>query len=58
MFLQGASSEPPEEYLNYLLCSKFGWTYNELMNQPAEFVRKMIIIMNTEEKTRKWLTLK
>jgi hypothetical protein len=51
-------SEPPEEYLNYLLCSKFGWTYDELQKQPASFVSEMLIIMNAEKKINKWQTSK
>jgi hypothetical protein len=55
MFLQGVKSSPPEEYLNYLLCVKFGWDYEQLMKQPANFIRNMLLIMSTEEKIKRWL---
>lgn len=51
-FLQGSSSRAPEEYLNFLLCEKFGWTFDELASQPEEFVETMIVVMNMVNKMR------
>lgn len=51
-FLQGSSSRAPEEYLNFLLCEKFGWTFDELAAQPEEFISSMLLVMNTINKVR------
>lgn len=50
MFFQGSSTEAPIDYVNYVLCKTFGWTYNELMKQPADFVEKMLNIIKIENK--------
>jgi len=51
-FFQGASTEIPKEVVMYRLCEKFGWTYKEIMNQPSDFIDKMITIMSIENKLK------
>jgi hypothetical protein len=34
----------------YKLCEKFGWTYNDIMNQPKDFIEKIVTIMSIENK--------
>ena len=51
LFLQGVESEPPDEYINYLLCEKFGI---EIMNQPASFVEGLLLVMSIKKKAQKW----
>jgi hypothetical protein len=50
MFFQGASKKVPIEYINYTLCKTFGWTYQQLLEQPADFVEQMIDIIKVENK--------
>ena len=39
--------EKPEPLLeDVILCSTLGWTYQELIGQPAKFVEKMKIYLN------------
>jgi len=35
-----------------ILCVNMGWTYQELMHQPAEFVERLKIYLNTEARKR------
>ena len=51
-YLQGVSTAVPPEYLNFVLCREFGWTYEQLMSQPADFVESMLMILNVERKHR------
>ena len=50
MYFQGSTSEVPIEYINYTLCKTFGWTYEQLMKQPTDFIEKMISIIKIENK--------
>lgn len=52
MLFQGASSKVPVEYVNYILCKTFGWTYEELLKQPSDFVEQMIDIIKLENKLK------
>lgn len=52
MFFQGSSTEAPLEYINYILCKTFNWTYEELMKQPADFIEKMLSIIKIENSTK------
>jgi len=45
--------EKPEPLLeDVILCVNMGWTYQELMRQPAEFVERLKIYLNTEARKR------
>jgi len=45
--------EKPEPLLeDVILCVNTGWTYQELMRQPAEFVERLKIYLNTEARKR------
>jgi len=45
--------EKPEPLLeDVILCVSMGWTYQELMRQPAEFVERLKIYLNTEARKR------
>jgi len=45
--------EKPEPLLeDVILCVAMGWTYQELMRQPAEFVERLKIYLNTEARKR------
>ncbi len=44
------ATEPPIEYLNYILCKELGWTYNDLMEQPKSFVDEMLEVMEIKKK--------
>lgn len=50
MFFQGSSSKVPMEYINFTLCKTFGWTYEQLISQPSDFVEMMIDIIKIENK--------
>jgi hypothetical protein len=50
MFFQGSSTKVPVEYINYNLCKTFGWTYEQLLEQPSDFIEKMIDIIKIENK--------
>lgn len=52
MFFQGASNKMPIEYINYTLCKTFGWTYEELIEQPSDFIEQMIDIIKLENKLK------
>ena len=54
LFFQGITKEAPNEYVSYLLCEKFGWTYQELMSQPTDFIDGLLLTMNIEKKSRNW----
>jgi len=53
---RGVIKETPDEYLNYLLCKTFKWTYEELMSQPASFIEDLLFVMGTEgkEARKRW----
>lgn len=37
------------------MCKTFGWTHEQLMNQPASFIDDMILVMSSENKAKeKW----
>lgn len=45
--------EKPEPLLeDVILCVNMGWTCQELMEQPAEFVERLKIYLNTEARRR------
>jgi len=45
--------EKPEPLLeDVILCVSMGWTYEELMRQPAEFVERLKIYLNAEARKR------
>jgi len=45
--------EKPEPLLDdVILCVTMGWTWQELMSQPAEFVDRLKIYLNTEARKR------
>ena len=45
--------QKPEPLLeDVILCVNMGWTYQELMRQPAEFVERLKIYLNTEARKR------
>jgi len=45
--------EKPEPLVeDIVLCVTMGWTYQELMRQPAEFVERLKIYLNTEARKR------
>jgi len=45
--------EKPEPLLeDVLLCANMGWTYQDLMRQPAEFLERLKIYLNTEARKR------
>jgi len=45
--------EKPEPLVeDVILCVTMGWTYQELMKQPAEFVERLKIYLNTEARKR------
>jgi len=45
--------EKPEPLLeDVILCVSMGWTHEELMCQPAEFVERLKIYLNAEARKR------
>lgn len=46
MAVKRNKAEPLTE--DVALCVIMGWTYDELMNQPAEFVERLQIYLNTQ----------
>lgn len=49
-FFTETTKKVPDEYIEYILCKEFGWTYQELMSQPADFVERLLLIRNIERK--------
>lgn len=43
----------PPEYLDMMLCERFGWTIQELENTPADRVREFLIMWDLETKLSK-----
>jgi hypothetical protein len=50
--LQNVSTDPPKELIMYRLAEKFGWTYEQIIEQPNEFIERMITIMSIENKKK------
>lgn len=48
-FLEGVSTMPPHEYVDYALCKELGWSYNDLMNTPRFFVERMIKVIGIKK---------
>lgn len=44
----GQPVKAPQELIEYRLMEKFHWTYEDLLNTPAEVVANLIQIMNLE----------
>jgi len=45
--------EKPEPLLDdVILCATMGWTWQELMRQPAEFVERLKVYLNAEARKR------
>ena len=40
----------PEGYIEYVLMKEMGWSYQQLMETPAEVIDGIIRFMNTESK--------
>lgn len=51
-YFQGVVSQAPNEFINYKLCEKFNWTYQELMSQPVSFIESILRIMEIENKLK------
>jgi hypothetical protein len=51
-YLQGSSSQAPNQYIDFILCEKFGWTFEELYSQPRGFIEEMITVMGIVNKVR------
>ena len=51
-FLGGSSTETPSEYINFILCEKFGWTFQDLASQPASFIQDILTVLEVVNKLR------
>lgn len=51
-FIEGVNTQAPIEYIQYLLCKEFGWTYQELMEQPTDFVENILTVMSIVNKKK------
>jgi hypothetical protein len=49
-FFEGVTRQPPIEYLEFLLCERFGWTWQDINNQPREFINNMLEVMAIKSK--------
>ena len=38
----------PQDYVDYLLCKKFGWTIQELDDAPSDRIRRFLTIIRIE----------
>lgn len=43
----------PTDYLDLLLCERFGWTPDELYDADPDLVMKFLVMWSVEEKVRK-----
>ena len=49
-FLEAGRGKAPQGYVEYAVMKEMGWSYQELMECPAEVIRNIISYMNTEAK--------
>lgn len=49
-FFEGVTTRPPLEYLEFLLCKEFGWTWQDLRSQPRQFISDMLEVMAIKSK--------
>lgn len=42
----------PSEYIDLLLCERFGWTPSELREEDAEDIAKILVMWQVEDKIR------
>lgn len=45
-------ANPPDELVEFMLCKEFGWTINELYEQPESKVQRFIQIITTRNEIR------
>jgi hypothetical protein len=43
----------PPEYIDLLLCERFGWTPDELYSSDSEMIEKFLIMWSVEQKVKK-----
>jgi hypothetical protein len=43
--MEGIKSTAPQEFIDYTLCKEMGWSYRDLMEQPAAFVKGMLDVI-------------
>lgn len=51
--MKGVNTDAPDQYINYILCKEFGWSFKDLYEQPKSFVDEMIAIIGIVNKVKK-----